>query len=505
MNICLLTDTTVEPNPADPDADWPCDPRPYLPEASWHVEILQLDTAVQQVTALVRRGFDLFFNLCDGAWDEGRPGIEVVQTLERLSVPFTGATSEFYEPSREAMKRVCRAWDIDTPAYVMAGGEADILRAAETLRFPLIAKHPSSYASNGLTRESRVEGPEALLTQARRMVERWGGTLIEEFIEGTEYTVLVAENPDDPFRPTTYTPIRYRFPEGESFKHSDMKWVNYHDLAAEPVRDSPLEARLREICARFFIGLNGAGYGRCDLRVDRNGIPFMLEINPNCGLFYPLTDSGSADLCLIHDPAGHEGFTRQVVEAALQRHRRLTGAWEVRSRPGGDYGLFATRDIQAGERIIAFEEQKHTLVSRSHVERNWREPHLSWFRRYAWPLSDEVWVIWSRDAEDWKPINHSCEPNAWLEGLDVVARRDLGPGEEITMDYATFFNENMQSFDCSCGAPDCRGTIRGSDHLKDFVARYGGHVSDHVRRRRAEQRDSGPVTRRMKKGNTRSG
>ena len=48
-------------------------------------------TTLARVKELVAEGFDVFFNLCDGAADEDRPGIEVVQTLEELGVPFTGA------------------------------------------------------------------------------------------------------------------------------------------------------------------------------------------------------------------------------------------------------------------------------------------------------------------------------------------------------------------------------------------------------------------------------
>ena len=79
-------------------------------------------------------------------------------------------------------------------------------------------------------------------------------------------------------------------------------------------------AKLRDVSARFFLQLNGASFGRCDLRVDREGTPYMLEINPNCGVYYPETDPGSADLILRQDPAGHEGFTRQIVAAAFERH-----------------------------------------------------------------------------------------------------------------------------------------------------------------------------------------
>ena len=153
-------------------------------------------------------------------------------------------------------------------------------------------------------------------------MSRHGAALIEEFIEGTECTVLVAENPDDPEHPTTYTPLQYRFPEGESFKHAKMKWVEYDKMTSFPVEDPQLDARLRDVAARFFLALDGASFGRCDIRVDVHGTPFMLEINANCGVYYPPSDYGSADLCLSWDPAGHTGFTRQLVEAAFRRHER---------------------------------------------------------------------------------------------------------------------------------------------------------------------------------------
>jgi len=153
-------------------------------------------------------------------------------------------------------------------------------------------------------------------------MRRHGAALIEEFIEGTECTVLVTENPDDPAGAWTYTPMQYRFPDGETFKHAEMKWVDYDRMSAFPVTDPMLDARLRDVCARFFVALKGASFGRCDLRVDGSGTPFMLEINPNCGVYYRPEDAGSADLCLAHDPEGHVGFTRRLIRAALHRRSR---------------------------------------------------------------------------------------------------------------------------------------------------------------------------------------
>ena len=72
--------------------------------------------------------------------------------------------------------------------------------------------------------------------------------------------------------------------------------------------------------ARFFVALEFASFGRCDVRVDATGTPYMLEINANCGVYFPPEDYGSADFCLSLDPAGHEGFTRLLVAAAIRRH-----------------------------------------------------------------------------------------------------------------------------------------------------------------------------------------
>ena len=326
VRICLLTTQDLDQE-VFPDDDWPCDPRPFYPEAEWHVATLQgKHESVVQVEKLIKQGFDLFFNLCDGAADQDIPGIEVIQCMESHGVPFAGASSECYEPTRIEMKEACEAQGIAYPRYVLAGTEEDVRRAAETLRFPLFVKHYSSYASVDLSRRSRVKTPEGLRIQARKIMSRHGAALIEEYIDGTECTVLVAENPEDPRKPITYTPIQYQFPKGEHFKHSDLKWVEYEGLSSFPVKDQVLADRLRDECGRFFMQLKAASFGRCDLRVDKSGTPYMLEINANCGIYYPPADYGSADLCLSMDPAGHEGFTRQLVAAALARHARKNQA-----------------------------------------------------------------------------------------------------------------------------------------------------------------------------------
>lgn len=322
MRICLLTNQDLD-SPNFPKEDWPCDPRPFLPNDDWSLTpLIDKATSVAQVESLIAEGFDLFFNLCDGPLDHEDPGIEVVKTLEKHGVPFTGATSEFFEPTRLNMKKACRKEGIATPKGVIVRSEEDVEKAIAKLQFPMFVKHYSSYASVDLSRHSRVQTPEGLLRQVRKILARHKAALVEEYIAGTECTVLVAENAKDPAKPITYTPVQYRFPDGETFKHENLKWVEYEGLSAFPVPDPALDARLRSEAARFFTALNGASFGRCDVRIAEDGTPYMLEINSNCGIYYEEKDYGSADLCLSFDKAGHKGFTEQLVKAAFARAKR---------------------------------------------------------------------------------------------------------------------------------------------------------------------------------------
>ncbi|HEY3388257.1 MAG TPA: hypothetical protein VGK38_01710, partial [Prolixibacteraceae bacterium] len=190
---------------------------------------------------------------------------------------------------------------------------------------PLLIKPPHGYASVGLSRDSRVDNHQELSIQAGLTISRFGGALIEEFIEGREFTTLVAENPLDHFNPIAFQPVEFKFPPGESFKHYDMKWKEYDLMSVYPVTEKMIDNQLRDLTKRQFIAMEGNGYARCDFRMNSNGELFLLEINPNCGIFYPPAEPGSADFILLNDPLGHKGFLDIIINNAIKRSRLLQG------------------------------------------------------------------------------------------------------------------------------------------------------------------------------------
>lgn len=82
-------------------------------------------------------------------------------------------------------------------------------------------------------------------------------------------------------------------------------------------------------------------------------------------------------------------------------------------------------------------------------------------------------------------LNHSCDPNVGVRGqVTFVARRPIGEGEELTIDYAMIDGDPEERMPCSCDAPGCRGLVTGDDwRLPELQERYRGFFSRYLQER----------------------
>jgi D-alanine-D-alanine ligase len=488
MRLCTLVASYEQANSPFRDVDPYPVPERWVPEHDWERCMVEKISAVRTVRDLSRRGFDAFVNLCDGCWEEEQAGIDVVIELSRLGQAYTGPDARFFEPTRQALKLVCADVGVDTPRYLFAADRKEALFAAE-FRFPLLVKHPNGYGSLGLTPKSRVTNVDELLTQVDRMVAEYGGALIEEFVEGREFTVLVAEPGPGEKGPRGYTPLEVLFPPGETFKTFDIKWREYEVLRTPPVEDADIAERLQRMAGLVFQGFEGVGYARCDVRMDREGRLYMLDLNSNPGIFYAPETPGMADLILTYSPGGHRAFLDHIVAAGIRHRDRRRRKWLLRHHPEKGHVAVAAVDIAEGERVRIGEDVAHRLASRAHAERSfpaWRKQAL---QQRPYPLSDEIYLVESDDADSRFPALHGCDPNLVIDGLDFVARRAIRKGELLTLDLSTLAGPSLIPFECKCKSPLCRGLVRETDYLEPWVEeRYGERVHDWVRmsRRRAK-------------------
>ncbi len=314
MRICVLTDEDPEDfNPA-----------PYLEGFDW--EMITLTDPVFEVLRAVaaRNEFDVYLNVCEGfekddEWEY--QGIDVVNALEELNLPYTGADPKYFDPTREEMQAAAEKYGVSFARGYRVTSVDEALRMVKNLRYPIMVKHPKSYGSTGMFRESRCDTPEQVAQQVGRICQEFGAARMEEFIVGKEFNVLVVDNPDDLENPIAYPPAELIFPPGEEFWHTDIKWDYNVPFDFKQVTDRELVARLHDIAIRMYKAMDGVGYGRCDIRMNEQGELFVLEINPNAAIMLTPEEYGPADYMILYDEGGYKLFFDRIIKVALMRHQ----------------------------------------------------------------------------------------------------------------------------------------------------------------------------------------
>ncbi|MCF7798397.1 SET domain-containing protein-lysine N-methyltransferase [Candidatus Woesearchaeota archaeon] len=124
----------------------------------------------------------------------------------------------------------------------------------------------------------------------------------------------------------------------------------------------------------------------------------------------------------------------------------------------GVKGAFALRDIPRGTQII---EYKGKLISKELSDKRANE-HRKQGELWIFTLNKAYDIDASRQGNDARFINHSCEPNCEAVNYDdeelwIEATRDIKKGEELTYNYG--FDEPDEAYPCLCGAKGCRGWI----------------------------------------------
>jgi len=462
MKVCVLQPDYSTSSVDYKNYDPPRDLKRLLPgDYVDHVFLNKL-TTYKQLIELRYAGYDIFVNLCEGYLDWDIPSIDVIYALENLNLPFTGPTSRLYDPSKELMKYVAFTEDILTPRYALVNHSIDLANAVSKLKYPLFVKPAKAGDSLGVDDHSMVADYEQLGSKVNILLKEYPAILIEEYISGREFTVLVAADPTNEKQCRTFKPVEYIFPRGFSYKTYALKTSELHTDANIPCEDMDLELKLRQAAQRIFRGFGGVGYARLDFRVtDRKDI-FFLEINFTCSIFYSDGYEGSADYILKFDGIGQQGFLHHIMEEGIYRFKAQQKKYFMKGDSINGFGIYADRPIAKGEVIFNNESRSHRIVTKRFVDQHWIQVEKDLFARYAVPLSNHLYILWDDDPAVWAPENHSCEPNTAYDGLNVVALKNIESDQELTLDYATFLDESMEPFECQCKSIQCRGTITGT-------------------------------------------
>jgi uncharacterized protein len=132
-------------------------------------------------------------------------------------------------------------------------------------------------------------------------------------------------------------------------------------------------------------------------------------------------------------------------------------------------GVFATRRIAKGERLI---EYKGERITWQEAERRYPVDPVP-YHTFLFEVGDgDMCIDAARSSCAAKWINHSCKPNCEAvededERIFIETVRAILPGEELTYDYNFILEERhtpaqKKLFPCWCGKRGCRGTMLGN-------------------------------------------
>lgn len=65
----------------------------------------------------------------------------------------------------------------------------------------------------------------------------------------------------------------------------------------------------------------------------------------------------------------------------------------------------------------------------------------------------------------WAFLNHSCQPNAWIQNKQLYALENIDPDTEITFNYNTTEYKMNSPFICMCNSKNCHRLIKGFKYL----------------------------------------
>jgi D-alanine-D-alanine ligase len=244
-------------------------------------KIKRIGNASNLLEQLDHLDVDIVFNISEGLTGRNRES-QVPVLLEMAGIPFVGADALTLGLALDKIiaKKIFIAEKIPTPKFFEVRTMNELINT-DHCKFPLIVKPRFEGSSKGLTENSRVVNKEELKKQVELIINVYKQpALVEEFISGQEFTVAVVGNNPPQALPVVQVKI-----DGEL--QLNDKFYTFARIASDrleyvcpaPISEE-LKSTLMDLAVRVYRAVDCRDFGRVDFRVDNQGRPYALEINP---------------------------------------------------------------------------------------------------------------------------------------------------------------------------------------------------------------------------------
>jgi len=241
-----------------------------------------------------KKDFDLALNICDeGFNNDALFELHVPALLEIMGIPYTGGNPQCLSYCYDKSLVRGMATEMGIPvaeAYVVNPDDTTFIEVA--VQFPVIIKPNMGDSSFGITADNVCEDFRQLENALFSIRQKFGydqPVLIEQYLTGADISVGIIGNPPGKFEILPIVEEDYSLlPEGlPRICGYEAKWdpdSPYACIRSIPANlDTATEQFLHASCQKLFERLGCRDYARFDWRLDSNGTPRLLEVNPNPG------------------------------------------------------------------------------------------------------------------------------------------------------------------------------------------------------------------------------
>jgi D-alanine-D-alanine ligase len=274
---------------------------------------------------------DFLFNMAEGVRGPNRES-HVPAIAEFLGVPYLGSDPLTLGLAlhKGRAKQIFAQHGVPTPASVVVHDEADLPALERMEGYPLFLKPMWEGSSKGIGEASHTPTPTAALELARHLLVAYGQpVLAETYLPGDEFTVAVLGNG---VAARALPLVRYRFhalPAGAlPIMGYEAKWLWDQPDATIDVLECParvptaLGAAVTEAALAAYRVLDCRDWARVDVRLDADGAPFVLEVNPLPGI---MPDPTAHSCFPAAAQAAGMSYDELIQEVTRIAWRRLTG------------------------------------------------------------------------------------------------------------------------------------------------------------------------------------
>lgn len=288
-------------------------------------EISYLTEHKSLLRTLIQQPPSFVLNLCDeGYKNDALMELHIPALLEMLGVPYSGAGPGCLSLCYDKHKVGSIALSLDIPVPLETLINLDDISASIPDIFPAIIKPSCGDSSIGITQQAVVYNNEQLFQYLNTLKHELpeSSILIQEFLEGTEYTVGIIGNGDDlevlPILEVDYSLLPDSLPQILSY---ESKWLPdspyWNDIRYVEARlSAEQQNNLVNYSAQLFRQLGCRDYARFDFRCDKHGEIKLLEANPNPGWCW----DGKMNLMAKLKGYSYSELLGKIVEAALRRY-----------------------------------------------------------------------------------------------------------------------------------------------------------------------------------------